>query len=312
MSKGRKTRSSHGPSWTHRMVGSLRRISWRAVLHGVFNVLVITGLGAGVCFGMPFLDRFVNGLPEYHRPLDIRLVELPEWLEANPHVPQRIIEFIGLEPRDQRLDQGLAQRLGRRLSANGWVRRVKQVNVGSDDVIRIQCDYREPVAWVMHAGCYYLVDAEAVRLPGRYSPDEVSRDGGLLVVSGVKMPAPDDGRVWEGADLRVGLQMVALLRDRTYRNQIAEVVVENYGGRRDRRRSHIELMTDSGSRIRWGRAPGEEIDEPTAEQKLAQLQGLWRDYHRVDMGRAWVDVQVWPDQVSVPTCGWQDGVKQRS
>jgi hypothetical protein len=240
------------------------------------------------------------------------LVELPAWLQENPHVADRVLRSAGLDKRDRRLDCALACRLGRRIAADGWVKQVKQVSVGADNVIRISCDYREPVAWVAHGSFFYLVDKDRVRLPGRYNRDEVSRDGGLLTIAGVDKPPSAEGKPWPGADLQAGVQMVNLLRGRPYYNQLTEVVVENYGGRRDRYRSHIEITTDSGGRVYWGRAPGEEVDEPSADQKLAQLQGIWREYHRVDMGRAWVDIQVWPDNVMVPVSTWQESIRQRS
>jgi len=278
----------------------------------VFGLGVLTGLGAGWAYGLPALEQYVARLPEYQRGLRVELVEIPAWLQANPHVVERILEAAGVSSRDRRLDGSLARRVAGKVSANGWVERVNQVSIGADDVVRVSCDYREPVAWVVHGSFYYLVDKACVRLPGRYVRGEVTREGGLLLVAGVVEPPPPEGQTWSGVDVRVGVQMVGLLRDRPFYNQIVEVLVENHGGRRDRRRPHIELTTDAGARIRWGRAPGEEIDEPTAEQKLAHLQGLWREYRRVDMGRPWVDIQVWPDRVIVPACSWQDNVRQRS
>jgi hypothetical protein len=312
MSKRRRCRASKGPSLLARALIRIEAISGWRVLRGVGNLILLAGLGVGGAYGLPQLERYVSRLPEYQHPLRAELVDLPAWLQGNPHVADRIVESAALEKKDRRLDRMLASRLGQRIAANGWVKQVRQVSIGADDVIRIGCDYREPVAWVAHGSFFYLVDRDRVRLPGRYTRDELSRDGGLLTIAGVDKPPPAEGKPWSGADLQAGVKMVRLLRDRPYYNQLTEVVVENYGGRRDRHRSHIQIGTDNGGRVLWGRAPGEEIDEPNADQKLAHLQGIWREYRRVDMGRPWVDIQVWPDRVIVPVCTWQESIRQRS
>jgi hypothetical protein len=151
-----------------------------------------------------------------------------------------------------------------------------------------------------------------VRLPGHYLGTEVSRDSGLLLVYGVANRPPAEGEPWDGADVKVAVKMVGMLSDKPYFDQLTGIIVENYGGRRDARSPHIELATDRQSRIWWGRAPGEEIDEPTAAQKLANLQGIWRDYDRVDMGRRSIDIQVFPDRVSAPVADWQEDPRRRS
>ncbi|MBN1346786.1 MAG: hypothetical protein JXQ73_29110 [Phycisphaerae bacterium] len=312
MAKRKKSRSKTGPSLTTRLGARLAAISWMRVMRGALSLTALAILAVGAAYGLPVVETYVAGLPQYQAPLAIELVDPPEWLEANAHVAQDIVERCGVVERDRRLTPGLAKRAVDSLSHVGWIRQVHEVSIGADNVIRICCDYREPLAWVSHGGFYYLVDEEHVRLPGRYSHEEVDRDSGLLLVMGVVAPPPDEGARWEGADLKAGVKMVRLLRDKPYFDQITGVIVANYGGRLDRRASHIELATDRDARIRWGRAPGEEVDEPTAEEKLAHLQGIWRDHDRVDMGRPWVDIQVWPDRVHVPCATMQPGIGRQS
>ncbi len=312
MGKRRKARRRRGPRWSARLGEWLGGISWLRVARATVSVAVLAGVTAGVVYGLPALEKHVSSLPAYQQQVTAELVDPPAWLLANPHIARRIIGRCQLSQDDGRLTDGLARRVAQSVSLVGWVKRVHEVSIGADDVLRIRCDYREPVAWVAHGSCYYLVDEELVRLPGRYLRTEVSRDSGLLLVLGVGRPPPAEGQPWEGDDLRGAIRMVGLLRDKPYFGQLTGVIVANYGGRRDRRAPHIELATDRGARIRWGRAPGEEIDEPTAAQKLAHLQGIWREYDRVDMGRSWVDIQVWPDRVIVPVGAWQADRRQRS
>jgi len=312
MVKKRKPRRRRTPSLTRRLADKLSGISLARLTHGFLSLVMLAGVLAGAAYGLPALEQYVSGLPEYQHELAVELVDQPAWLEANPHVAQAIADRCGMGPEARRLSGGLARRVARGMSLIGWIKQVHEVSIGADDIVRIHCDYREPVAWVAYRSFYYLVDEEQVRLPGRYSHGEVGRDSGLMLVMGVSDPPPLEGQRWAGADVRAAIQMVELLRDKPYFDQLTGVLVDNYGGRIDRRDSHIELATDRGARIRWGRAPGEEIDEPTAAQKLAHLQGIWREYDRVDMGRAWVDIQVWPDRVLVPVSNWQPGLGRRS
>ena len=312
MAKRTGSRRRRKTSIARRMGDALGSISWRRVARGVFNLAMLGGIAVGAVYGLPALERIVTALPEYQGGLAIELVDLPEWLQANSHITRQIAERSGLGPDDGRLTANLVQRVAETVPRIGWIKQVHEVSIGADDVLRIRADFRRPVAWVRHGSYYHLVDEERVRLPGRYLRTEVSRDSGLLTVTGVSESPPPEGRQWEGADLAAALELIAMLQDKPYISQLTSVMVDNYGGRRDGRWPHIQLTTDRGSHIRWGRAPGEEIDEPSASQKLAHLQGIWREYDRIDMGRSWVDIQVWPDRVIVPVSAWQGEARQRS
>lgn len=312
MRKARRRRRRKGPSLGVRLRDLVRGISWLRVGRGLLNLAILSGLIAGAAHAMPILERYVRDLPEYDGVLSVELVDPPAWLKANPHIADRILDRCGVNETDRRLTEGLARRVAGEVCHVGWVKKVHEVSVGADDVVRICCDYREPIGWVAHGSYFYLIDNEQVRLPGRYRRSEVTRDSGLLLVLGVKHAPPAEGTPWPGDDLSVALRMIRLLRDKPYVDQVSGVIVANYGGRHDLRAPHIELTTDRDTRIHWGRAPGEEIDEPTAAQKLAQLQGIWQEYDRIDMGRQWVDIQIWPDRVRVPVASWQGDGHQRS
>ena len=74
-----------------------------------------------------------------------------------------------------------------------------------------------------------------------------------------------------------------------------------YGGRRDPRACHIELMTDqAGGRIRWGSAPGSELEENGVQQKLALLRENFSKTGRVDARHAVIDVSTFPDRYTIP------------
>ena len=107
--------------------------------------------------------------------------------------------------------------------------------------------------------------------------------------------------MWNAPDLRGGLAIADLIADEEFADQIRAVRVHNYGGREDARRGHLELATDQvGGRIIWGSAPGEEVEENTAEQKLAILRRNYELFGRADAGRAVIEVSTFPDRFTTP------------
>ncbi|MCH8149346.1 MAG: hypothetical protein IH987_15410 [Planctomycetes bacterium] len=143
---------------------------------------------------------------------------------------------------------------------------------------------------------FYLVDRHSVRLPGRYHYDPI-----WLLIQGVGQSAPDPGRVWPGGDVRTGLAVIEAIVGRSFVSQITAVLVENVGGRRDRHRCHVELATDrAGGRIRWGSAPGFELEENSVAEKLAILTENYRHTGRADAEHPIIDISLYPDRYTIP------------
>ena len=260
------------------------------------------GLLTAMAVGMARLEQYVYSLPEYQKPVRVELVNLPDWLteEANQHIVESIRALAGVTADDRILDNALAGQVGRRVGESGWISRVISVRKRYGGVVEVDCDFRQPLAWVMHGDSCYLIDANCVRLPGRYSHAQIV-SAGMVQILGVGSAPTAPGLLWTGQDLRAGVEVATMLATKPFREQVTAILVYNYDGREDTYRPHIELATDRPGRIRWGRAPGEELSlEPTAVQKMALLTGLYNKYHRVDMGQPYVDIRRSPYEVDVP------------
>jgi len=193
-------------------------------------------------------------------------------------------------------DESLCRDMAVQLSLVGWVARVNYVRRAADARLEISADYRLPVAMVQHRGDFILVDVEGVRLPGkyRYAP-------AWKLVQGVGSPPPKAGWRWVGDDLRAALDLLTLLEKEPFHGQITAVLVENFNGRVDPMRSHLELATDrAGGRIRWGSPPGLEVEENTVGQKLAILAANFRDTGRADAHHPVIDISTFPDRFTIP------------
>lgn len=196
---------------------------------------------------------------------------------------------------DDWLEAGLCERLANRAGSVGWVRRVRAVRRRPDGRFEVRCEYRLPMAMVQSRGGFHLVDRQGVRLPGEYS-----YDARWMCVHGVSAAPPRPGEVWMGDDLRAGLDLIELVGRRAYGVQIEGVIVDNAQGRVDPRASHLELATDRPrGRIRWGSAPGREIEENSVAQKLGILDANFRMTGRIDADHLVIDVSTLPDRFLV-------------
>jgi len=266
---------------------------------------LVAALVVGAIFGMGRLQAHVRSLSRYDRVLALEWVDLPDWLQQprNRHILETLTHRVDLTNDDRLLDVGLAERLGSALldPAIGWIKAVDRVVVRPDGMVAIHCLFRRPAAWVLHEGYCYLVDAESVRLPGRYEPEGLETNS-LLTIHGVAASPPGVGMQWPGTDLTSGIRLASLISDHPFTHQVDRIIVANHDGRQDRARPHLEIATDRpGSRIWWGRPPAEEFGtEISASQKLALLDKLYARWGRIDLNRAYVDIRTHPDSVVLP------------
>jgi hypothetical protein len=283
-------------------IDAARRAAVRRALvrTGVVVVLVLS-----VAVGLRLLEKRVIAMTRYHTPLRLEWTSLPDWLRApaNAHIVSDLTEACGLTIHDRILDPALPRRIADRLAAAdlAWIAAVRRVEVRPDGVVAVDCLVRSPIAWVRQGATCYLVANDGVRLPGSY-PYRSATASRLVVVEGVSSELPSVGRPWRSADVCAGIRVVQACADRPFASQIRRVLVDNHGGRRDPLRPQIELATDRpDSRIRWGRAPGEESGrEISADQKLTLLESIYRQSGRIDMNRSYVNVTTWPDRVAAP------------
>ena len=193
-------------------------------------------------------------------------------------------------------DDRLCRDVSARVSASGWVAKVNHVRRTSDARFEVSCRYRLPAALVQQDAEFFLVDETGVRLPGVYR-----YDSSWHIIQGVGLPAPQPGVLWEGQDLRGGLDVLRAVEAQPFSGQITAVLVANFDGRADPRRSHTELATDqAGGRIRWGSAPGQELEENSVSQKIAILLENFRRTGRVDAHHPVIDISTFPDRFTIP------------
>ncbi len=286
----RKRRAPGGGWWS-----ALSAVRRRWIFRTSLSMVMAVALLATVAAGMTQLEAHVER-------------------KLLAHVAQPVLTFVGLpDPLDalaradlygtvadlldgEWVKPGLCRDLAERLGAVAWVKEVLAVRKTGYGRVEVWARYRLPFAMVQQRDTFALVDAAAVRLPGRHSYD--SR---WTLIQGVTQPAPPPGALWPGEDLGAAIKVISAIRSEAFQDQITGVLVENHAGRLDPGASHIMLATDrAGGRIAWGSAPGTEIEENSVDEKLAILRSNYARTGRVDAHHPMIGVSTFPDRFTVP------------
>lgn len=216
---------------------------------------------------------------------------VPGWMQPVVQDELRVMvaQRIGNDP----LDADGLNRAVEFLSHNPWVKHVRTVKRFVNGRVEADVQFRQPVAFVLYGGWFYVVDADGVRLPHRYQQPS----GGYVAIEGVPTAVPEPGMIWPGLrpeknPVLAGLRLIDLLGRKEFGGQIARVNVSNYDGVKDPRQPHLSLVTHTGGIIHWGRAAGEEkFFEPDYKIKIARLENLTkRPPYSIDMGGQIVEI----------------------
>ncbi len=295
MRRRRRSRNRDLSAAKRRLRPSWLRLPSKRVLTVVFATGGFVALCAAGVLGVGRLEGHVRRLLLDNRPDPVvEFIDLPKELYglANQDLQQSLFEVLGRDWVEDRMCGEIAARM----ESVAWVSRVQYVRRTGGGRFEISCRYRMPVAIVRVDDDAYLVDEEAVRLPGLYIPHPAWR-----IIEGVAAGPPAPGQPWVGDDIRAAISVLTALRREPFGDQIVGVGVGNHGGRKDPRVAHIELLTDRpGGRIRWGSAPGRELEESGVQQKLALLRENFGKTGRADAHFPVIDISVYPDRFTVP------------
>jgi len=279
---------------------------WRIALHATIAVIFLSAVVCVFRICQVYVDRRL-AFPD--RPPKVVLVNRPAWM--SDFLAGEIVKTtqpIGLHSS---FNRQLLIDTARSLASNPWIKQVNMIRrvYGSSpgDTLEIDCDYHTPAALVKWGDFYWLVDSQGVKLPEQYDASLLPRillgaDGktNLRIIDGVSHAPPEAGQVWPGSDLQSGVEMSQLLDDADWADQIRDIDVSNFAGRRDDRQAQIILVTRFGTQLRWGRPPSakDAFIEVSAPQKLAAIQDIYLRAHRVDDNQPWLDLRF--DRVTCP------------
>ena len=283
-----------------------RQLRFRITLHVAIFVIFASGFVSLFRISQIYVDRRL-AFPTL--PPRVVLADRPAWM--SDFLATEIIKSIQPLGLHSAFDRELLVDTSKALASNPWVKRVNQVRrvfqQQPGDTLLIDCRYRVPTALVKWGQYYWLVDSQGVKLPEQYTADQLPQillgaDGktNVRIIDGVVRAPPESGRVWTGDDIAAGLEMARLLSGLDWADQICDIDVSNFSGRRDSREAQIVLLTRFGTQLRWGRPPSakDAFVEVPAPQKLAAIDRIYHRSNRVDDNQAWIDVRF--DRVTCP------------
>jgi hypothetical protein len=253
-------------------------------------------------------QKYVDRVARNEYPPKVELKDQPAWM--SPALAEQILASVRpVTPFSAGEHQMLVDRADI-LSANPWVKQVKAVrrayNHEPGDTIEIDCDFRAPVALVHWQDAYWYVDAEGVRLPERLSAEQVARliqpgqANAFRIIEGVGKAPLAPGKPWPGGDVQAGIELIALLADKPFADQIVKIDVSNFGGRINPNESQLNLVTRANTEIRWGQPPSSKafFVEQNPDRKIEYLRAAKRQTGRIDMNQPWIDLRF--DSPTVP------------
>ncbi len=287
------------------------RAGRRAVIHGCLAILCLSGIAAGAQWMKRYVERDIAFSTD---PLIVVIKNRPRWMTDT--VVDQLVAAARPAGGHSAFDHQLLLDVDRALSANPWVAHVNQVRRAytnkPGDTLEIDCEYRVPVALVRWGAYYWLIDREGRKLPEQFPAANVPREVmgeddtiNLRIIDGVRKPPPEIAHKWAGEDLAAGLEMLGVLFNRPYTEDILKIDVGNLHGRIDPKESQIVLTTRFNTRIYWGRLPSDKdaFIEVRPEQKLDYLKTAFERTGRSDMKQPWIDLRFDGMRIGRPRAG---------
>lgn len=199
----------------------------------------------------------------------IEVTPQPVWIHAD--VKAEVIRDGSLA--DLKLtDAKLAERVGQAFAMHSWVAKVVRVEKQYPSRVKVELEYRSPIAAVEVAGegtaGLLFVDASGVLLPSQDFAENQTRNF-LRIDAGRTTPAGVYGMPWGDAKVTKAAAIAAAIGEKFRALSLYKIVATTTATGNEQ----YELQTRDGGRILWGHAPGNEpLGEATAAQKVIRLE----------------------------------------
>ncbi|MCG3178181.1 MAG: hypothetical protein BIFFINMI_00506 [Phycisphaerae bacterium] len=296
--------------WWSRLSDQSKRRAVRFCLHVAF----IAVLAGGLVYGLHSMERYVHSLASPSEKIMLVMAPPPEWMApSNPAYDElqsaaeqtvnRLAASVGGDTARTWFDPKLAPNIAHALGSHPYVSRVTQVEkrlVPADDgkggfrrEIVMAVEYRRPLAQVWwqsrlsHGpGRWYVLDKDGFVLSS-----ESSKRPALPSIVPAPSPQPQVGGQLGVAAIQAGLDLVSLLSDRPYFNEICEVDVGNFG-RPDPDAAELVLRVwspvdrySSVQEIKWGYRLGnpDRGEMNDTKGKLVLLREIWTTYKTLNL-----------------------------
>ncbi|MGQ0636542.1 MAG: cell division protein FtsQ/DivIB [Planctomycetaceae bacterium] len=280
--------AEHSPSFGRK----LRRQLYRPATLVAAAVVVV------VAMCLPVLKKHLPDLrrdPSYCLPAKkIEITQPPHWVPRN--LVEQVIERADL-PRDlPLLDENLTRDVSEAFALHPWVEEVVSVAKSFPPAVKVQLNYRRPVAMVQVKAGLYPVDGQGVLLPPHdFSPAAAKLYP--LILDVVSTPQGPAGSEWGDPIVVEAAQLAAELAPVWKKLQLAAIVCPRPANA-PADDSGYSLTTIGGSRVLWGGGPAtDHPGELSTAQKIGRLTEYAAKFGGLDspQGRYRIDIRHWRD-----------------
>ena len=273
---------------------------------GVFyrpRLLFVIAVTATSLVCLPYATRWLPALEdraEYRRQLeDIDIGEQPSWIPFN--FVEQVAERAGFGPEFSVLDEDWTGKIAEAFQLHPWVREVKSVRRASGRRIQVELDFRVPIAMVeVNRGVYPIDDQGVLLPPADFTVADTRR---YCLIRNVRTtPQGPSGTEWGDVVVSGAARLAAVLSNTNQRSashwerlRLSSIEVPT----RTRAAQEVgellyEIRTHSGSRIKWGRAPGiKHPGELSSDQKIGRLQKYLLQLDSDGGGPYEIDIRHW-------------------
>lgn len=214
----------------------------------------------------------ISNRPEYQlRADDIHVTEIPHWV--SPELVRQVATQARLSPSRSVLDEQLIADLAEAFRQQPWVEKVVKISKSIPARVDVELTYRRPVAMVEISTGLLPVDANGVLLPTTAFTPEIAQRYPQITQAKTS-PRGAIGQNWGDAQVTAAAKLAAVLMPhwQDFRLKAIEIPA-GIDLRAPAEELVFQLLTEGGSRIVWGRAPGVIYPlELSSEQKIGRLE----------------------------------------
>jgi hypothetical protein len=225
----------------------------------------------------------------------IKINEPPHWVPRD--LVEQVLDQAQFPKQLSLLDDDLTRKIAIAFDRHPWVADVVHVQKSVPARIDVELEYRRPVAMVQVEAGMYPIDPKGILLPP--SDFSVAESESYPLITDVKSsPRGSAGTPWGDPSILGAARIADALSTHWRDFDLKEI-------RRIRRTpedatetTFYELGTVGGSRILWGRAPGDDHPgELTVKQKIGRLQRYHSDFGGFDEphGPYEIDIRHWQE-----------------
>jgi hypothetical protein len=271
----------------------------------ILKVLAVVCVLCGIVIGLMFLEKYVKEtVPAARGSVDLELADVPLW--ASDQLKDKVRAAATANGVHLVLDQDTALSVHRNIEQLiVWLDEVEVRTI--HDRLRVEAQWRKPVALVKSGLIKFYVDAERVVLDFVPIPDlPIVEIKGLPPITKI----PPLGEVWQRDDLAAAVMILYRLdqRDKSLTSgkpllyEIDRIDVSNFNGRQNSRHAHIILYSKDNTEIIWGAEVGkwQQHLESTDQEKLAKLYGYYEDYGTLSGGARYINLREPRDKIPLP------------